>query len=86
MYFCFISDAYNGRGKNADVPFLNGNEDKFLKSKDLQMQGKFYRFGRDYAPPGIDLAYKGDLHYPAVYNGSFSFENPQANLVQRRPK
>ncbi|WP_166689530.1 hypothetical protein [Bacillus albus] len=68
--------------KNADVPFLNGNEDKFLKSKDLQMKGKFYRFGRDYAPPGIDLAYKGDLHYPAVYNGSFNFGNPRENLVQ----
>ncbi|MDR4174445.1 hypothetical protein FO522_33700, partial [Bacillus nitratireducens] len=57
--------------------------DTSLTSRKLQMTGKFYRFGSNYAPPGIDLAYKGDLHYPAVYNGSFSFENPQANLVQR---
>lgn len=70
------------KAKNVDVPFLNGNKDKFLKSKDLQMQGKYYRFGKDYAPPGIDLMYKGDLHYPAVYNGSFNFENPKENLVQ----
>ncbi|HDR4441462.1 hypothetical protein BK720_10575 [Bacillus thuringiensis serovar brasilensis] len=69
--------------KNADVPFYNGTDDTSLTSRKLQMTGKFYRFGSHYAPPGIDLAYKGDLHYPAVYNGSFSFENPQANLVQR---
>ncbi|MEC3263308.1 hypothetical protein P9133_02265 [Bacillus thuringiensis] len=69
--------------KNADVPFYNGTDDTSLTSRKLQMKGKFYRFGSQYAPPGIDLAYKGDLHYPAVYNGSFSFENPQANLVQR---
>lgn len=69
--------------KNADVPFYNGTDDTSLTSRYLQMKGKFYRFGSIYAPPGIDLAYKGDLNYPAVYNGSFSFENPQANLVQR---
>ncbi|MGX5628323.1 hypothetical protein [Bacillus cereus] len=69
--------------KNADVPFYNGTDDTSLTSRYLQMKGKFYRFGSRYAPPGVDLAYKGDLHYPAVYNGSFSFENPQANLVQR---
>ncbi|MEQ3595044.1 hypothetical protein ABM560_26180 [Bacillus albus] len=69
--------------KNADVPFYNGTDDTSLTSRKLQMKGKFYRFGSNYAPPGIDLAYKGDINYPAVYNGSFNFENPQANLVQR---
>lgn len=70
------------QAKNADVPFYNGNEDTFLKSSQLQMAGKYFRPGSGYAPPGIDLMYKGNLHYPAVYNGSFNFNNPKENLVQ----
>ncbi|MEI5913535.1 hypothetical protein [Bacillus albus] len=70
------------QAKNADVPFYNGNEDTFLKSSQLQMAGKYFRPGSGYAPPGIDLMYKGNLHYPAVYNGSFNFDNPKKNLVQ----
>ncbi|MED3686899.1 hypothetical protein P4530_28605 [Bacillus thuringiensis] len=67
--------------KNNDVPFYNGNEDTFLKSPQLQMPGKYLRPG-SYSPPGTDLAYKGDIHYPAVYNGSFNWGNPKENLVQ----
>ncbi|MBE7098820.1 hypothetical protein [Bacillus cereus] len=68
--------------KNNDVPFFNGNENTFLESGELQMPGKYLRPGSRYAPPGVELLYKGDLHYPAVYNGSFSWGNPQVNLVQ----
>ncbi|MCC2329286.1 hypothetical protein [Bacillus wiedmannii] len=68
--------------KNNDVPFFNGNENTFLESGELQMPGKYLRPGSGYAPPGVELLYKGDLHYPAVYNGSFSWGNPQVNLVQ----
>ncbi|UOB81775.1 hypothetical protein MQW34_28830 (plasmid) [Bacillus sp. ZJS3] len=67
--------------KNNDVPFYNGNEDTFLKSPQLQMPGKYLRPG-SYSPPGTDLMYKGDIHYPAVYNGSFNWENSKENLVQ----
>ncbi|PEW14869.1 hypothetical protein [Bacillus cereus] len=74
-----ISSIVNA--KNNDVPFYNGNEDTFLKSPQLQMPGKYLRPG-SYSPPGTDLAYKGDIHYPAVYNGSFNWGNPKENLVQ----
>ncbi|MGK0536081.1 hypothetical protein [Bacillus sp. 'calajunan'] len=67
--------------KNNDVPFYNGNKDTFLKSPQLQMPGKYLRPG-SYSPPGTDLMYKGDIHYPAVYNGSFNWENSKENLVQ----
>ncbi|PET06790.1 hypothetical protein CN513_29420 [Bacillus cereus] len=67
--------------KNNDVPFYNGNDDTFLKSPQLQMPGKYLRPG-SYSPPGTDLAYKGDIHYPAVYNGSFNWGNPKENLIQ----
>lgn len=68
--------------KNNDVPFFNGNENTFLESGELQMPGKYFRPGNEYTPPGVDWFYKGDLHYPAVYNGSFSWGNPRVNLVQ----
>ncbi|PEU18106.1 MULTISPECIES: hypothetical protein [unclassified Bacillus (in: firmicutes)] len=72
--------------KNNDVPFFNGNEDTFLKSVDLQMPGKYYRPGSGYTPPGQgepgSLYYTADIHYPAVYNGSFNWGNPWENLVQ----
>ena len=45
------------------------------------MPGKYLRPG-SYSPPGTDLAYKGAIHYPAVYNGSFNWGNPKENLVQ----
>ncbi|MEB9908197.1 hypothetical protein [Bacillus anthracis] len=67
--------------KNNDVPFYNGNEDTFLKSAQLQMPGKYLRPG-SYSPPGTDLMYKGDIHYPAVYNGSFNWGNSKENLVK----
>ncbi len=67
--------------KNNDVPFYDGNEATFLKSAQLQMPGKYLRPG-SYSPPGTDLMYKGAIHYPAVYNGSFNWGNPKENLVQ----
>lgn len=67
--------------KNNEVPFYNGNEDTFLISPQLQMPGKYLRPG-SYSPPGTDLMYKGDIHYPAVYNGSFNWGNSKENLVQ----
>ncbi|HDR8183817.1 TPA: hypothetical protein QC116_003247 [Bacillus thuringiensis] len=67
--------------KNNDVPFYDANEDTFLKSAQLQMPGKYLRPG-SYSPPGTDLMYKGAIHYPAVYNGSFNWGNPKENLVQ----
>nr|WP_185742253.1 hypothetical protein [Bacillus anthracis] len=68
--------------QNKDVPFYNGNDNTFLRSGELQMPGKYFRAGSEYAPAGVDLMYKGDLHYPAVYNGSFDFDNPHDNLVK----
>ncbi|MBE4941916.1 hypothetical protein [Bacillus thuringiensis] len=68
--------------KNADVPFYNGDDNTFVTSDDLQMTGKFIRPGSGFSPPGRDLLYKGALHYPAVYNGSFNFSNPYENLVK----
>ncbi len=53
--------------QNKDVPFYNGNDNTFLRSGELQMPGKYFRAGSEYAPAGVDLMYKGDLHYPAVY-------------------
>ncbi|MCU5578013.1 hypothetical protein [Bacillus wiedmannii] len=66
--------------KNSDVPFFDGNEEKFLKSKELQMPGRFYRPGSEYAAK--ESLYLSDLHYPAVYNGSFSWDNSNENKVQ----
>lgn len=66
--------------KNNDVPFFDGNEEKFMKSKELQMPGRFYRPGSRYAAK--ESLYLGDLHYPAVYNGSFSWDNSNENKVQ----
>ncbi|WP_237982667.1 hypothetical protein [Bacillus thuringiensis] len=68
--------------QNKDVPFYNGNDNTFLRSGELQMPGKYFRAGSEYAPPGVDLLYRGDLHYPAVYNGSFNFDKPHDNLVK----
>ncbi|MFC8057145.1 hypothetical protein [Bacillus cereus] len=68
--------------QNKDVPFYNGNDNTFLRSGELQMPGKYFRAGSGYAPPGVDLLYRGDLHYPAVYNGSFNFDKPHDNLVK----
>ncbi|MFK4327444.1 hypothetical protein ABH963_003918 [Bacillus sp. RC55] len=65
---------------NNDVPFFDGNEETFMKAKELQMPGRFYRPGSGYAAK--ESLYLGDLHYPAVYNGSFSWDNPNENKVQ----
>lgn len=76
-----LSAPNSADAKNNDVPFYNGNEDTFVKSAQLQMPGKYFRPG-SYSPQGTDLMYKGDIHYPAVYNGSFNWGNPKENLVQ----
>lgn len=65
--------------KNSDVPFFDGNEEKFMKAKELQMPGRFYRPGSGYAAK--ESQYLSDLHYPAVYNGSFSWDNSNENKV-----
>ncbi|RBP25508.1 MULTISPECIES: hypothetical protein [Bacillus] len=66
--------------KNNEIPFFNGNEDTYLLSGQLQMEGKYVRPGKGYEAER--LMYLSDLHYPAVYNGAFNWENPWENLVQ----
>ncbi|WP_088349896.1 hypothetical protein [Bacillus cereus] len=66
--------------KNNDVPFFDGNKETYLKSLELQMPGKYFRPGSGYEP--VKTLFKGDIHYPAVYNGSFNWGNPKENLVQ----
>ncbi|OWT47573.1 hypothetical protein [Bacillus sp. K2I17] len=66
--------------KNNDVPFFNGQNDSFLTSLNLQLPGKYYRPGSGYAAK--ESLYRADVHFPAVYNGSFNWENPRENLVQ----
>ncbi|PGQ47634.1 hypothetical protein [Bacillus thuringiensis] len=65
---------------NNDIPFFDGSKNSLLKSDELQLKGSLLRPGSDYK--AVDFAYKADLHYPAVYNGSFNWENPRENLVQ----
>ncbi|MBW3496081.1 hypothetical protein [Bacillus sp. FDAARGOS_1420] len=65
---------------NNDVPFFDGNEENFMKAKELQMPGRFYRPGSGYAAK--ESLYLSDLHYPAVYNGSFNWDNPNENKAQ----
>ncbi|MGN4866435.1 hypothetical protein ACTFSK_30960 [Bacillus cereus group sp. MYBK132-2] len=65
--------------KNADIPFYNGNDDTFISSQ-LQMPGKYFRPGSGFEP--VKTLYKADIHYPAVYNGSFNWDNPKENLVK----
>lgn len=66
--------------KNNDVPFYNGQNDSFLTSLNLQLPGKYYRPGSGYAAK--ESLYRADVHFPAVYNGSFNWDNPWENLVQ----
>lgn len=68
--------------RNNDVPSFDGSKNTFLQSDELQMAGRYIRPGSGYSPPGIDLLYKGDFHYPAVYNGSFNFSNANENLIK----
>ncbi|PFB77540.1 hypothetical protein CN286_16825 [Bacillus anthracis] len=86
LFLCCTTSMLIGpnitNAKNADIPFYNGSDNTFLTGGKLQMPGKYIRVGSGYTPPGIDLMYKGELHYPAVYNGSFNFDNPKENLVQ----
>ncbi|HDR7805874.1 TPA: hypothetical protein QCY07_003877 [Bacillus cereus] len=65
---------------NNDIPFFDGSKNSLLKSDELQLKGSLLRPGSDYK--AVDFAYKADLHYPAIYNGSFNWENPRENLVQ----
>ncbi|MES5957290.1 hypothetical protein QCI42_28740 [Bacillus fungorum] len=66
--------------KNNDIPFFDGKEDTYLLSGQLQMEGKYLRPGKGYEAER--LKYLSDLHYPAVYNGAFNWDNPWENLVQ----
>ncbi|PGK37458.1 hypothetical protein [Bacillus thuringiensis] len=66
--------------KNNDVPFYDGKNDTFLSSKYLQLPGKYFRPGSGYASK--ESLYRADIHFPAVYNGSFNWGNPKENLVQ----
>ncbi|MEK7019458.1 hypothetical protein [Bacillus sp. FSL R9-9410] len=65
---------------NSDIPFYDGNETTSLKSPELQLSGKLLRPGSGYK--SVDLLYRADLHFPAVYNGSFNWGNPRDNLIQ----
>ncbi len=65
---------------NSDVPFYDGNETTILASDELQLKGKLLRSGSRYKPKEFD--YKADIHFPAVYNGSFNWGNPRENLIQ----
>ncbi|MEI5937409.1 hypothetical protein WBU98_25260 [Bacillus albus] len=86
LFLCCTTSMLIGpnitNAKNTDIPFYNGSDNTFLTGGKLQMPGKYIRVGSGYTPPGIDLMFKGELHYPAVYNGSFNFDNPKENLVQ----
>ncbi|WP_050582486.1 hypothetical protein [Bacillus cereus] len=64
---------------NSDVPFYNGNETTILASDELQLKGKLLRSGSRYKPK--EFEYKADIHFPAVYNGSFNWGNPRENLI-----
>ncbi|EOO70511.1 hypothetical protein P4U07_31035 [Bacillus mycoides] len=66
--------------KNTDVPFYNGENDTFLSSRYLQLPGKYYRPGSGYEAE--KSLYRADVHFPAIYNGSFNWDNPKDNLVQ----
>ncbi|HFK1426807.1 MULTISPECIES: hypothetical protein [Bacillus cereus group] len=65
---------------NNNIPFFDGSENSLLKSDELQLKGKLLRPGSGYKSKEFD--YKADLHFPAVYNGSFNWGNPWENLVQ----
>ncbi|CUB40965.1 hypothetical protein [Bacillus cereus] len=66
--------------KNIDIPFYNGEDNTFLNSSDLQMPGKYFRPGGGFEP--VKTLYKADIHYPAVYNGAFNWDDPKENLVE----
>ena len=83
LYICtstMIAIPSMASAKNNDVPFYNGQNDSFLTSLNLQLPGKYYRPGSGYAAK--ESLYRADVHFPAVYNGSFNWENPRENLVQ----
>lgn len=69
---------------NNDIPFFDGSKNSMLKSDELQLSGNLLRPGSGYK--STEFAYKADLHYPAVYNGSFNWGNPRENLVQNEDK
>ncbi len=65
---------------NNDIPFFDGSKNSILKSDELQLSGNLLRPGSGYRSK--EFNYKADLHFPAVYNGSFNWGNPWENLVQ----
>ncbi|HDR8482567.1 hypothetical protein IRV17_28315 [Bacillus cereus] len=65
---------------NNDIPFFDGSKNSILKSDELQLSGILLRPGSGYKSK--EFNYKADLHFPAVYNGSFNWGNPWENLVQ----
>ncbi|MGW5955831.1 hypothetical protein [Bacillus mycoides] len=69
------------QAKNADVPFFDGSEDTYLYSEELQLKGKIFRPGKGHLSK--ESLYLADIHYPAVYNGLFNWDDPRGNLVQR---
>ncbi|MGH0593640.1 hypothetical protein ACQVPY_15295 [Bacillus pretiosus] len=66
--------------ENNDIPFFDGSKNSILKSDELQLSGNLLRPGSGYRSK--EFNYKADLHFPAVYNGSFNWGNPWENLVQ----
>ncbi|MEC2467746.1 conjugal transfer protein [Bacillus cereus] len=69
--------------RNSDIPFYDGKKETLIMSEGLQMSGNYLRPGK-FLPPNAppDIYYTADLHYPALYNGSFDWGNQRANLVQ----
>ncbi|MGK9486649.1 hypothetical protein [Bacillus tropicus] len=65
---------------NNDIPFFDGSKNSILKSDELQLSGNLLRPGSGYRSK--EFNYKADLHFPAVYNGSFNWGNPWENLVK----
>ncbi|OPA26097.1 hypothetical protein BHL53_06655 [Bacillus cereus] len=65
---------------NNDIPFFDGSKNSILKSDELQLSGNLLRPGSGYRSK--EFNYKADLHFPAVYNGSFNWGNPWENLVR----
>ncbi|MCE0555262.1 hypothetical protein LQK80_36915 [Bacillus thuringiensis] len=56
---------------NSDVPFYNGNETTILASDELQLKENYLGLEVDISQKSSE--YKADIHFPAVYNGSFNW-------------
>ncbi|EOO08271.1 hypothetical protein, partial [Bacillus cereus] len=76
----FLSVPASVSAQNSDVPFYNGSDNTLLRSDRLQLAGKYFRPGNGFAAE--QTLYRADIHYPAVYNGSFNWDNSRENLVE----